>query len=172
MYKHPCRYFGILEVNVECLLIKLITSPVRQSNLSSNCEEQYKTMQNYMFVFAQARRVLILLVLSWDIRRLVEWECVCRRSEPVEVTYKGPPQLCRQTGNCCAFSQFHMAPSVSSALPCIFLALSNKPNASCFCRLLTLCTILTTTSFQSLPLLPTSAPYSLLLVPGWASPLD
>lgn len=75
---------------------------------------------------------------------LLEWDwwcesvclCVCLRSEPVEVSYKGPPQLCQQTGNWCAFSQFHMAPS----------ALSNQPKAPCFSsRLPKFCTNVTTT---------------------------
>lgn len=99
--------------------------------------------------------------------------CVCQRSEPVEVSYKGPPQLCRQTGNCCAFSQFHMAPSVSFAPARLFLALSNQPKAPGFSsRLPTLCTNLSTTThlFPYSP--PSTAPFSLLLVPGWASLLD
>lgn len=100
--------------------------------------------------------------------------CVSQSSEPVEVSYKGPPQLCRQTGNCLAFSQFHMAPSVSFALTCLFLILSHQPKAPCFSGSLpTLCTNVTTTIHPISAYSPTSsAPFSLLLVPGWASPLD
>lgn len=101
--------------------------------------------------------------------------CVSQSSEPVEVSYKGPPQLCRQTGNCLAFSQFHMAPSVSFALTCLFLTLSHQPKAPCFSGSLpTLCHKCNHNNssylFPYSP--PSSAPFSLLLVPGWASPLD
>lgn len=47
------------------------------------------------------------------------WGRPCRvrqSSEPAQGSYKGPPQLCQQTGNCCAFSQLHMAPSASLVL--------------------------------------------------------
>lgn len=86
------------------------------------------------------------LVLRGLVQR--ERESVCQRTEPVEVSYKGPPQLCRQTGNCRAFSQFHMAPSVSSTRALSF-STSLKPTktAPCFSSYLpTPCTNLTTTT--------------------------
>lgn len=58
--------------------------------------------------------------------------CVCQRSRLVEVSYKGPPQLCRQTGNCLAFSV--SCGSVCFFCSCMpfFLVLSYQPEAPCF----------------------------------------
>lgn len=109
-------------------------------------------MQNYMSktmcAFAKAHNVHMLLVSHKGTVRVRVNECVCLRREPVELSCKGPLQLCRQTGNCHAFSQFHMAPSVSSALgfQALFSRPLKQPKAPCSSRRLpTLCTNVTKT---------------------------
>lgn len=81
--------------------------------------------------------------------------------EPAEGSYKGPPQLCQHTGNCCAFSHFHVAPSASFTLSCSRLCCSvtyrqQSPH----------------TRRPLVPVSPFLGDLLILLLPGWASLLD
>lgn len=103
--------------------------------------------------------------------------CVCQRSEPVEVSYKRAPSAVP------ANRKLPCILTVSHGSVCFFCScmlffpspLKIKQKAPCLSsRLHTLCTNVTTT-IHPISLLTAHLlllPYSLLLVPGWASLLD
>lgn len=97
---------------------------------------------------------------------------MCHKNEPVEISYKGAPQLCRQTGNGSAFSQFHIALPIFVCSQTPFsCTLPNQPEAPATSLHFTQ---IKTTTISSISV-PYSPPFSLLppsLVPGRASVLD